>query len=200
MPSEDYARLVEKAGEEYTKNIEARAKKELEDLWESEHAGEVDIEVEKRIREISGSPEMAVGGIEQAYKRGRERIVTEYMRKRMEKEPKTKEQIDAIEKMFKRKRQRDPGERDVNNFMSDVLFRRGRLEKLSDDFNDNDRRAMGGFLRDWGIRADINTTGDITKAEYLKAKKTPDGFFSLIMKTIKRALNPVPKKNKRKAK
>ncbi len=185
----------------YNKDIESQARKELEDTWDAGYAEEINTEIEKRIKELAESPEVVEGGIEKVYQRARERIITEYMKKQLEKQPKTKDQIAVVEKKFKETGKEKEKKKDINNFMSDVLFKKGRLEELGDNFDDDDRRAMGGFLRDWGVKADINTTAGITKAEYLKARKTPVGFFTLMMKVVERALNPVPvKKRKRKTK
>ena len=162
--------------------------KELEDVFDKSYELEVNNKIEERIKELAKSPEATEGGIEGVYKKARERIIAEYMKKRLEKEPKTKEEIAMVEKRFKEKGKEKGEKKDINKFMSDVLLKKGRLENLSDDFDDDDKRAMGGFLREWGIPANISTTKGLSKAEYLKAKKNPTVFFGMMMKVIKKAL------------
>ena len=198
LPPETF---IKTSAENYSKDIEDRSKKELEDTWKSEHEEKINSLIEERIKELADSPEAVEGGVERIYKQARERIIMDYMKKRFDKAPKTKEQIASVEKIFNEKGKEKGNKKDINEFMSAVIFQKGRLEDLGDDYDDDDKRAMGGFLRDWGIKANINTSEDITEEEYKKARKSPTGFFSLMMKLIEKATGKVPmRKTKTKTK
>lgn len=172
--------------DERAEKIEAQAKRELEEFWDKEYAERIKDEIEARIGELAQAPEAAEGGIKETYKKARERIITEYVKKRAEKEPKTQEQLAELEKKFKKAGK----PKNIDDFMADVLFKKGRLENLGDNFDKDDRREIGGFLRSWGISADIRDTEGISAREYVEARKTHTGFFAFIMKIIEGSLKP----------
>ncbi|MCX6722503.1 MAG: hypothetical protein NT094_00340, partial [Candidatus Staskawiczbacteria bacterium] len=153
---------IESSKTSYTEKIGLRAQTELEDTWEKDFEKKINIEIEKRVKVIAESPGTAEEEVEKIYEEARQRIITEYALKQANKVPKTKEQLAEIKKNFEEKAEG----KNVNDFMSAALFKKGRLENLGDDFDENDRREMGGFLRDWGFKADKNTMGFITPAEY----------------------------------
>ena len=196
IPAKGYDDFIGGVEKKYSEKVTELSKKEAGDEWEKSHGEAIQNQVEKRVTELAKSPDMAEGELEKRYKDARERIIVEYAKNRLEKEqPKTKEQLAVLEKKFEGKGKK----KDINNFMANVLFQRGRLEKLGDDFDDSDRRAMGGFLREWDIPADIRTTEGFTKEEYKKAKKTQMGLFSFIMKIVEVAIKPKVSKRKVKA-
>ena len=179
-----------KAGEDYKDKIEVLAKTKLEKFWDKEHAQKINEGVEKRISELAKSPFSAEGGIEMVYQKAKERIVREYIEDYKKKEPKTKEQLASIEKVFSAKGIK----KDVNKFFAATLFGEGRLGNMGDEFTDDDRIEMGGFLRGWGIKADISNTREITVEDYKKARKKQGGMFELLMKVIENSLKPRAKK------
>ena len=186
VPVEKYEDFLKQAEETYLKNVETRAKGKLEEEWAVEHNQDVNDEIERCITELAESPEKAEGGLERLYQIRRDRIVTEYTKKLVEKEPKTKEQLAKIEKRFGEKGEK----RNINDFMSDVLFQKGRLEDLGEELDDEGRGDMRGFLRDWGIQTTPKMTKGITKEKYRKARKTRMGLFGIIMGLVDEAFKP----------
>jgi len=198
VPVKELSGFLKSFEESYNISIESQAKEELEVGWDQLHDEKVTAQVEKRIEGLAKSPEMAEGGVEKIYQKAKEKIVAEYIKKRVEKNPKTKEQLRVIEKRFKEKGEK----RDINGFMSDVLFKKGRLVNLGEELDDNSRKEIRGFLRDWGIKTPVAVTKNISKLEYANAIKRQTGLFGLIMEIIEEAFKPkaVKKGLKRKSK
>jgi len=194
--SKGKAEFVQNILGDRTKKNEAEAKAKLEKFWDSEYSQKINEGVEKRIKELASSPFLAEGGIEKLYQKAKERIVQEYVAGYKAREPKTKEQLDRVEKIFAEKGEK----KDVNEFFAATLFRKGRLENMGEDFDEDDRVEMGGFLRAWGIKADRRNTMEITPEEYKKARKTKTGIFGLVMRVIENSLKPKAGKAVRKSK
>jgi len=177
----------------YLKEIEAQAVKELEDRWDKYYEENVNNEIQRRITELAESPEKAEGGIREMYKNAREKIVAEYVRKRVEKNSKTKEQLAVIEKKFKEQGKK----KDINDFMSAVLFEKWPLSGLGDELDKSGKQRIAEFLQDWGIKVTPGTARSILKSEYRQARKTRTGLFYLLMGVIEKSLNPAPSKKKK---
>lgn len=81
----DYGDFVKKAGENYIKNIKSRARKELEDAWDRERDEKINVEIEKRVDELAKYSKAAEIGIKKIYQKAREKMIAEYIKKRVEK-------------------------------------------------------------------------------------------------------------------
>ena len=193
MSLEEYENNVQNASETYVNSINLETRQRVEKVWEKRQNEQVRKTIENRIKELAKSPEAAEGGIEELYKKARERVITEYVQKQIkEKAPKTNVALEAIEKKFK-----DKGEpRNLTSFMSEVLFRRGSLKDLGNDFNANDKNILKEFLTDWGMESPNSVLKGVKAEEYRAARETQMGFFDFIMKIMHETQPPASKQKK----
>jgi hypothetical protein len=189
MSAERLNNLKSKLGDNYSTEIDSSAQRILGREWREELEGKITLEVKNRVEELAKSPEGARNKIEKLYNKARERITDEYIQKFLKKAEKTEEKRAEIEKHFKEK----SPEKSIKDFYTAAIFQQGRLENLGDDFGDSDQKAVGGFLREWGIKGtNKNILSSIDAGAYKKARKTQLGFFNLIMKLLEASLMPKP--------
>lgn len=79
----NYPDFVKKAGENYIRSIKFQAKKELEDGWERQRAEKVNIEIKKYVNELAKSVKLAETSVEKIYQRAKDKMMVEYIGKRM---------------------------------------------------------------------------------------------------------------------
>ena len=191
MSRDEYEREKLKAGSEYVDKATDQAKERLQQMWQGEQDKIVEGKIGERIKEVADSLDYAEGQLDQVYERAKKRVVDEFIEKQAKKNPKTKEEVAAVEKMFGEAGQ----EVDMGKFMGDVLFERGELANL-DDTSEKKKpfEKLISFLENYGI--DYKAAEEVVRlapeADYINARKNKTNFFRFIADLVNKALNPKP--------
>jgi hypothetical protein len=146
---ENYNKLAENIGDNYSGDIRNKAQTEMENGWDKLHDEKVKDQVNLRIAVLAESPKDAEGGVEGAYKKARDRIVLEHIRKQVEKHPKTSEQVKILQKEL------NEGGKDIN--INEVIS-----GLLPDDEGELKGR-LGGLEQKWGDKINNVNFGKIRK-------------------------------------
>lgn len=176
-------------GDNYASGLVEKARQEAELRWKK-HTEEVAFgDTESAIIKLSISPENAIGGVEAVYNLARERIVTEYVRARAEKNPQTKAKLSETEKKVFKK----GSVRDLNEVITATLFDNDFPRYLEGDVNQS-RKNMGEILNNLGIDVPAEALRSISKSEFVEAvsNQKKGGIFKLFLKLI--GMEPRPKK------
>jgi len=194
MSKEELKNLGLEEAKIYNNKIKRTVDTHLESSWEKKKEELIKNSIEARIKEISQSPEQAEGKIEKLYADARQRIIMEHINSSLEKNPKTKDQIAKIEETFGDKGQKV----NIKNILAEVMG--ADLTTLPNNLEKGNRKKMIDALKDYGVLADLKDFSIVTQEDWIKAKKTHTGIFSLIMKVIEKSLEAktvsVPKKVK----
>lgn len=176
MSKEAFDSFVKETGDSYLEEITSQATAELGEAWEKEREKRVRTETEKRLTEISESPKFAEGGIERLYKEARQRIVTEYIKRRTEKELlERKPEQEATDSTGVEEKTIDEKYLKSKIKSSKIAFKLGR------DTEENNK-AVEDFLGDLGL-----SMPEITKEMYEAARKKKHWVLKFLEETIKKA-------------
>jgi len=122
----------------------------------------------------------AAGGVEAAYDRVRERLITEHIRETMKKDPKSKEQLAAIKQEFQ-------GEGlNAGEFIESVVTRKGGLADLSGRW-ESDQAAVKEFAESWGVPVGGREWEEFAKKQkgvYERRVKTRRGFIDWMIDMV----------------
>jgi hypothetical protein len=207
MSVDQFKNLAKTAGDDYSRKIEQQVRMGLENEWDKEHDKEVRDEIEKRISELAASPEAAEGGVAAVYEKARKRIVDGYIKARLEKNPKTKEEMEVVaKKLNKGGKDKNIGDLISETFSDEDGKFKGRLRNLR-PWNKNMNRASFGAIKnylseDLGVKVDIETVKAVaTEEKYNGAVRTKTGLFHLLLEIMMDQMGrkPAKKAGKKKA-
>lgn len=199
MSADQLKGLARSAGDSFLAKISTKVEKDLEDEWEWMHEQSVDKRIEERISKLAASPEAAEGGVEAIYEKARKRIIDEYIKAHLEKNPRTKEEMGIIEKRLNK----GGKDRNINDLIAETFpdekgkFK-GRLRNLR-PWNKNMNRASFGAIKnflteDFGVEVDMSTVKRVmTEEKYNRALKTKN-LFHLCLEIVMEQMGVKPSK------
>ncbi len=161
------------------KELPAKAKNKYEKDWQRAN-DELRQKSELELKKCGDSPEDAIGGIEAVYGRVKEKLVRDFIKEQVKKEPKTRDQLLAIAEKFKGKGLR------VSDFFDEAVNQKGKLEGITGRW-ENDKQSVTEFLSDYGIKlpdgATLADRADNRRA-YEKKAKTKRGLLEWLLDFI----------------
>ncbi|MFH0792373.1 MAG: hypothetical protein V1905_04140 [bacterium] len=147
--------------------------------WQAEQ-NKLKEDVKSEIDYWKQTPDEATEGVEQAYDRVRERLVTEHIQETRKKDPKSKEQLKAIEQEFQ-------GEGlNATEFIDTVVARKGGLADLSGRW-ESDQAAVKEFAESWGVPVGGREWEEFAKKQkgiYERRVKTRRGFIDWMIDMV----------------
>lgn len=181
MTEREIKKTAEESARKQDEGSVILAQEHLEKAWDEWRDNRVKAISEDRIAELAKSIEGAEGGVKEVYKKARERIMAEYIRGRVEKNPETKEQIGNVEQELHENKK----DKSIGDFITDTYNRTGGLERIQPNWANSKGIIKKYLSKEMGFNIDQEELDKVSPEEYASSwEKTRMGLFEFLMKLM----------------